>query len=348
MLDVEVLKRFTPLHNLADANLARLAKRLNLVDVPKGSIICQEGDTDNDAIYLFEGGLELRTHTSSMSRVLQAGAPDAYFPVAAGRPRPYTVTATSAVRLFRVDNASLDRAVLLDTVSTTITRLRATGGERFEGDSEWLEEMMANPAFRMLPKERLALLLLRLEPCPVKTGDVIVRQGEPGQYYYILKEGRVAVARKDAQGKVQVVTELARGAVFGEDALLLDEPRNASIIALGEGVVMRLTRAEFDELLKKPLLQYVSVGEAQAMLKNGARLLDVRAPEEYQRGSIKGSENFPIGGLRARLNDLDAQRAYVLICRNGLQSEAAAFLLAQRGFRAAVLKGGMQSLPSTS
>jgi CRP-like cAMP-binding protein len=264
--------------------------------------------------------------------------------VAAGRPRPYTVTTTTPVKLFRVDNASLDRAVLLDEVSTTITRLRERDGERFGGDSEWLEEMISSPAFGMLPRERLALLLLKMEPVTVKSGDVVIRQGDAGHDYYVIKEGRLAVARKDAAGKVQILTELKRGAVFGEDSLLLDEPRNASIVALGDGVIMRLTRDEFDELLKKPLLQYVTVAEAQAMLKNGAQLLDVRPAEEFRGGSIKGSDNFPIGELRARLHELDAQRAYVLICRTGRQSEAAAFLLAQRGYRAAVLAGGMQAI----
>jgi CRP-like cAMP-binding protein len=344
MLTADVLKQYTPLHNLTDANLARLAKRLNIEEIPKGGVVCREGDTDNESIFLLQGGVELRTHTSSMSRVVQGGAPDAYFPIAPGRPRPWTVTATTPVQLFRVDNSALDRAVLLDEVSTTITRLRESGGEGFEGDSEWLEEMMQNPAFRMLPRERLALLLFKLEPRPLKSGEVVIRQGEPGNDYYVIKDGRLAVARKDAQGKVQVLSELKRGAVFGEEALLLDTPRNASIIALSDGLVMRLTRAEFDELLKKPLLQYVSVSEAQAMLRDGASLLDVRSPEEFRHGSIKGSVNVPIGELRARLRELDANRAYVLICRTGHQSEAAAFLMVQRGFRAAVLNGGMQAI----
>lgn len=344
MLTPETLKRYTPLHNLTDANLARLARRLRIEDVPKGGVVCREGDTDNDSLYLLEGGVELKTHASSMTRVLQAGTPDAYFPVAPGRPRPYTVIATTSLKLFRVDNAALDRAVLLDEVSTTITRLHDTGGRDFAGDSEWLEEMMQNPAFARLPKERLSLLLLKLEPHAVKVGEAVIKQGDPGDYYYIVKDGRFAVARKDAQGKVQVLNELKRGAVFGEEALLMGEPRNASIVCLSDGLVMRLPRAEFDELLRKPLLQYVSVAEAQAMLKAGAGLLDVRPVEEYRQGSLKGSQHLPIGELRARLRELDPQRSYVLICRNGNQSEAAAFLLSQRGYRVAVLRGGMQAL----
>jgi len=343
MLDVETLKRYTPLHNLNDANLERLAKRLVLEEIPVGAVVCREGDTDDDSIFLYEGGLELKARDSSMKRVMQAGTPDAYFPVAPGRPRPYTVISTTPGRLFRIDNATLDRAVLLDEVSTTITRLRDAEGDKFAGDSEWLEEMMANPAFRMLPRERLALVLLKFEPRPIKAGEAVIRQGDPGDYYYVIKEGRCAVARKDEQGKVQVLSELKRGAVFGEEALLLDSPRNASIIALADGTVMRLPRAEFDELLKKPILQYVSPAEAQAMLKAGAGLLDVRPMEEYRQGSLKGSQNLPITELRANLGQLDARRSYVLVCRTGHQSEAAAFLLTQRGYRVAVLRGGMQA-----
>jgi CRP-like cAMP-binding protein len=118
MLTAEILKNFTPLHTLTDEHLARLAKRVVVEDVAKGAQVCVEGDTDNDAIYLLEGGVEMRSRSSSMSRVLQAGTPDAAFPVSPGRPRPYTATATTAARIFRIDNAKLDRAVLLDEVST--------------------------------------------------------------------------------------------------------------------------------------------------------------------------------------------------------------------------------------
>jgi len=343
MLEITVLQRYTPLHNLSESNLARLARRVVIEEFPKGGLVCRENDTDNDSLFLLEGGVELKSHTSSMTRVVQAGTPDSYFPLAAGRPRPYTVVATMPVRLFRIDNASLDRAVLLDEMSTTITRLRESDGQQFAGDSAWLEEMLANPAFRHLPKERLALVLLRFEPHSVRAGEAVIRQGDPGDYYYVVKDGRFAVARKDSQGKVQLLNELKQGAVFGEEALLLDAPRNASIIAITDGLVMRLPRVEFEGLLKSPMLNYVSAAEAQGMLKAGAGLLDVRPAPEFLHGSLKGSQNLPIGELRGRMHELDPHRSYVLICRNGRQSEAAAFMLVQRGYRVAVLRGGLQA-----
>ena len=182
MLTVDILKNFTPLHTLTNEHLARLASRVVVQDVAKGTQVCVEGDTDNDSIYLLEGGVEMRSRSSSMSRVLQAGTPDAAFPVAPGRPRPYTATATTTARIFRIDNARLDRAVLLDEVSTTITRVHDSGSA-FAGDSAWLDEMLATPAFSALARERVAMLLLKLEPIIAKTGEAVIRQGEAGEYY---------------------------------------------------------------------------------------------------------------------------------------------------------------------
>jgi CRP-like cAMP-binding protein len=343
MLTVENLKNFAPLHTLTNEHLVRLTKRVAVEDVAKGVAVCGEGDTDNDAIYLLEGGVEMRSRSSSMTRVLQAGTPDAFFPLSPGCPRPYTVTATTAARIFRINNTKLDRAVLLDEVSTTITRVH-DAGSAFAGDSEWLEEMLAGPAFGTLARERVAMLLLKLEPMIVKTGDAVIRQGESGDYYYILKEGELTVSRKDTQGKVRLVSKLKRGDVFGEEALLSGDPRNASIVAMRDSIIMRLARTDFEELLKKPLITYVTVEEAQERMRRGAGLVDVRSAAEYQQGAIKGSVNIPINELRTRLTQLDPVCPYVLYCRNGVQSEVAAFLLRQRGFEVFVLRRGLESI----
>lgn len=346
MLDAARLAQFTPLHNLAPDNLARLARRLSVEEIPKGDVICREGDTDNVTLFLLEGGVELKSHGTSMNRVLQAGSPDAFFPLAPGRPRPYTVTATMPVRLFRVDNAALDRAVLLDEVSTTVSRIHDSG-EAFQGDSAWLEEMMQHPAFRMLPRERLAMLLLKLEPRALGRGDTLIRQGDPADYYYIVKAGRLALSHQEDGGQARRIGELNPGSVFGEEALMSGKPCQVSIQAQVDCLVMCLPRHEFDTLLRKPLARPVSVNEAQVMLKAGAGLLDVRSPKEFNQGSIKGGVNLPIAELRSRWVELDRKRPYVLYCRNGTQSEAAAFMLAQRGFQVVVLQGGLQSLPRT-
>jgi CRP-like cAMP-binding protein len=344
-VDLARLRQFTPLHGLSDENLERLAQRIRVEDVPRGTVLFRQGDTDNDAVYLLEGGLELRTHDSTLTRVLQAGAQEAFFPVAQVRPRPYTVTAVTDARVFRVDSARLDRALVLDEVTTTITRAHRSGA-RFAGDSAWLEEMMESPAFQRLSYEKLSQLMMRLEPVVVHAGEIVIRQSDRGECYYIVKDGRFAVSRKDAQGKVHVLSELRRGAVFGEEALIAGAPRNATVVALSDGVVMRLGIRDFDALLKQSLIAYVTPDEAKERVQRGAGLIDVREPAEYRTGAIKGSVNIALADLRRRLRELDPKREYVVCCRRGVQSEVAAFLLEQRGLRAYVLLGGIEGLGS--
>ena len=91
----------------------------------------------------------------------------------------------------------------------------------------------------------------------MRKGDTIVNQGEAGDYYYVLTEGEARVTRT-----VELAT-LEPGRSFGEEALLSGSKRNASVTMLTDGVVMRLSKDDFNELLKEPLLSRVSPDEAR-------------------------------------------------------------------------------------
>jgi rhodanese-related sulfurtransferase len=156
------------------------------------------------------------------------------------------------------------------------------------------------------------------------------------------------VSRKSDSGKVVVLSELGEGEGFGEEALLSDEPRNATVTMKSDGSLMRLTRQDFDQLLKAPLVHWVSAADARALVQSGAGLLDVRTEDEFKRGAVKGSVNVPLYVLRIKAANLDRSRRYVAYCQTGRRSCAAAFLLAQRGFDVAVLRGGLNAIVKTS
>jgi rhodanese-related sulfurtransferase len=83
-------------------------------------------------------------------------------------------------------------------------------------------------------------------------------------------------------------------------------------------------------------------------VQSGAGLLDVRTEDEFKRGAVKGSVNVPLYVLRIKAANLDRSRRYVAYCQTGRRSCAAAFLLAQRGFDVAVLRGGLNAIVKTS
>ena len=111
-----------------------------------------------------------------------------------------------------------------------------------------------------------------------------------------------------------------------------------------DGVLMRLKREDFDELLREPLVDWLELDEIRSLVKTGAVLLDVRLEDEFLHSTIKGSVNFPLHLLRKKVEELDVNRHYIAFCQTGSRSGAAAFLLTQRGYKVSVLRGGLEGL----
>jgi len=108
-----------------------------------------------------------------------------------------------------------------------------------------------------------------------------------------------------------------------------------------DGAVLRLDKKDFIELLREPLLHRVSMEEAQQKVLAGAQWVDVRYPSEFQYDQLAGAINIPLSEIRNAFGLLDKDREYIVYCQSERRSSAAAFLLSQRGYRAAVLKGGL-------
>ena len=170
----------------------------------------------------------------------------------------------------------------------------------------------------------------------VETGDVIVNQGEPGDYYYVLTEGEATVTRM-----VELAT-LEPGASFGEEALVSGGTRNATVTMKSDGLLMRLSKDNFNALLKDPMLDRVTPDDARARINKGAVWLDVRHAKEFAHSRLPKSINIPLHEMRIRMEELDKKKHYVCVCSTGRRSSAAAFLLVQNGFQASVLNGGLK------
>ncbi len=204
------------------------------------------------------------------------------------------------------------------------------------GDGAWIRKIRHIMAFKSMPPANIRRLLERMESVEVKAGERIVEQGEAGDYYYVLTDGQAKVTRT-----VELAT-LEPGIGFGEEALISGGQRNATVTMLTDGVVMRLSKADFDELLREPMLHRLTPEEARVEVAKGARWLDVRHAREYHHSHLPRAINIPLHELRMRLDELDPDTPYVCYCGTGRRSSAAAFLLAQKGFRASVLNGGVR------
>lgn len=88
-----------------------------------------------------------------------------------------------------------------------------------------------------------------------------------------------------------------------------------------------------------------SSADVKAKIKQGAIILDVRTPGEYQSGHYPGAINIPLQSLCDRLADVgDKKKAVVVYCASGMRSAQAAKILSDAGFGDVSNAGGLRNL----
>ena len=150
-------------------------------------------------------------------------------------------------------------------------------------------------------------------PCPFATcgyriahqGEVIVREGEAGDDAYLLERGRLDVRRRAAAGDEVSIATLEPGDWVGEMSLLLDEPRSATVVALGDAQLRRITRQSFARVLAEDpertheLLRQLArrVGDASARMAS----FDLSTGSRSSRAQSRDDElRTPRAGRGAR------------------------------------------------
>ena len=199
---------------------------------------------------------------------------------------------------------------------------------------------------RKLPLENVdeALGLLREET--LVPGEEPVKMGREIDRFAILVEGGAELWDiDDEEGIPRKARDLEPGACFGEEGLLMKAPSPVTVRITEPSLVRTLGREDFQRLLARPLLREVHAQVAKTMTDQGHPLLDVRLEEEYEEIHIPGATLIPLSQLRARAQELDSDREYVVYCRSGRRSAVATFLLGQMGRRAVNLLGGILAWP---
>ena len=209
----------------------------------------------------------------------------------------------------------------------------------------WMTRMLQNPLFQRLSPAQLQALFRRMTGVDVAAGKVVVRQGDPGDYCYFIVDGRCEIVHEGRRAPPLLLAELSSGDCFGEDALISDLPRSATVTMRTAGRLMRLSRADFIDLISGPMMLRLNHANAATRIGDDtADWLDVRPKREFDLGHLPGSVNLPLMLLRLKCAVLDHRRLQICVCDTGQRSAVAAFVLSQRGFDTAVLDGGLDRL----
>ncbi len=348
-VNIEVLKRLDPVGSLSIQRLKELADLCFLEFVGKGTDPFRGRGTSGQVVYLLQG--ELAVHRADgVPQVVVGGSDDARHPLGRRGGVFRDGVAITDLTLVRIDDD------LLDIMSTWDQMAGGASGSPAESAQSGNENAsLANwslvsgmfsvsnlryGAFAQLPAAHIESLLEKFHRVDVKAGDVVIREGAEGDYYYVLESGRARVERMIG-GVTMLLAELKGGDAFGEEALVSEAKRNATVTMKSAGVILKLDKQDFVELLKEPLLHRITMDEARQRAISGAQWVDVRYPSEYQYDKLPGAINIPLSEIRNAFGVLDKAKEYILYCQSERRSSAAAFLLAQRGYKAYLLQGGL-------
>jgi CRP-like cAMP-binding protein len=341
-LELGLLRSFSPLDGLKSENLHALARKTALHSLSAGRLLFKEGDTDKRTYYVVSGVLEL-LHENRSVLVIRGGTPEARNPIAPGNPRRYAARVVSDRMDYVVmDSEMLDMMLTWDqTGSYEVNELRGVNEEGPSSD-DWMTNLLQTKAFHKIPPANIQAIFMRMQRVDYRTGAVVIKQGDEGDYFYVVVKGRCAVTRETPLNRDGIkLAELGIGDTFGEEALISDAKRNASVAMTTDGTLMRLAKQDFRTLLNEPMLEWVDMDEARTLVAGGAKWLDVRLPSEFENYRLEGALNMPLYFIRLKLKTLERDTHYVVCCDTGRRSSAGCYILSERGFRASVLKGGL-------
>lgn len=339
----EILSTLEPISALSPGRIQELASLSGLEKVSQGLNPFRMNVVQSEQLlYLLEGQLSL-VFNDGQAEIIVAGAEQSHRPVTSDSKKLKDAVALTDIEILRVDADLLDIMLTWDQLAEYEKSRRISDGLEPQV-SEWMQnagifsaEALRTGIFKSLPPANVEALFCRFQRIPVTMGQVVIKQGDQGDYYYLIESGTAQVTRESKQHHATLLATLGPGQAFGEEALVSGNSRNATVTMQSAGILLRLSKPDFEELLRAPLLKQVSKDEAEQRVRKGARLIDVRTPAEYNFKHFPEAINLPLHDIRNAMTKLDKHDEYVLYCETGRRATAATFILAQQGFNSVAL-----------
>lgn len=337
-IEISELSKFSPLNTLNKDYLSQLAAKAEKKEFPKGAILFKRSHPIKEQLFLLEGHVDL---IDSSFKVIEAIAGNERATQALNNTEPllHTGVSKSPVTLISIENDFLDLVMAWSESRTQPNAVKKAKVVEEEGD-DWMSSLIEAPLFEKLPPANIRQLFARFEAVEVEEDQKVISHGERGEFFYVIESGSADVL--DSTGKV--LAHLRVGNYFGEEALVGDTTRNATVVMCTNGRLMQLKKEDFVELLAAPVQRHLS-GDELKKLNRDWQLLDVRLPLERKIQAVTGSRGIPLKQLREHLKDLKQDVLYVVTDDSGRRANIAVQLLTQAGFEACILQNAAAHYP---
>ena len=337
-----LVRQLVPINRLPPENFETLFSVAEFQTAHAGQLIYLQGHQDNYVHYLIAGDVELLWNDRPV-KTLKSKSKAARRPLDKPGRKRYTVRAVTNCTVLRFPREQYDLQLDEGNLRTGPRQVEVSEIAA-EKSSNWMIKMLQSELFSGLPAINIQKIFGRMERIAMKADEVVVRQGDAGDYYYVIERGYCEVSRAIAGGKEIHLADLGAGEAFGEAAVIAGDTRNASVTMLCDGSLMRLSRDDFNELIRDPLVRGVSAKTAITAVEEGAYWLDIRYPEDYAERLLQHSSNIPFNVLRLQIGRLNRNKKYIVCSDHPSHSAVGAFLLIERGVAADYLDGTVKDL----
>ena len=331
------IAKFSPLNQVASKYHSQLASHLRLVKVKAGAGIIQQDKNSKLLHFLVRGKVEIR-ESFDIRYPIDHNDQDADLSLESRLQNRSSVKAVSDCIILVANNDKVDQLL---TWGQDYTIFYLDEGDVSLKDDDLIDDDFQEDWDNVFIRSNLAAnlsnivihqLMSQLENVEVKARQVIVKAHSPGDYFYVIKQGRAEV-QTDSNGPFRgECFTLGAGSYFGDEALVAETTRNATVTMDSDGILGRLNIDAFNHLIKQHLVSPLT-NDIDTLGKN-VKILDVRFPIEYRQGHEPGSVNMPISFLRKQLQNMKPSQVYVITPANDRRAELATYLMRQAGFQA--------------
>jgi len=231
------LKKHIMFAHLEEEEKQAIFDAMSEVQFKAGDVVIKQGD-EGDNFYVVDSGecdIYVAKEGEAPQHVAVVGKDGSFGELALiyGSPRAATVIAKTDCTFWAIDRVTYRRVVMKSTV------------EKRKMYETFLERV---PILSQLTKWERMIIADALEPHTFEAGDTVVREGDPGDRFYIITEGEAEVYQARSSGLEHIVT-LKRSDYFGEIALLTNRPRAATVVASMPLKCVGLDRERFNRVL---------------------------------------------------------------------------------------------------
>lgn len=172
--------------------------------------------------------------------------------------------------------------------------------------------------FRNLPESVISRLTEEIKEVSLEAGETLFRKGDPGDALYVIRTGWIKLVSEDADGSEVVLNQIGAGNMIGEMAMIDQETRSASVVALTDTKLLKLHSENFLELLK----QEPDMG-IQVIRDISERL---RFANTYLENAIEWSQRIAAGDYGFAKEQMEKVRATVVLSQQADDERANRFL----------------------